>query len=138
MTIKALNNSVVIVVPSVIREQCNLIAEIMGWGPNSFSVPLTPDGVNITHYGLRSECDDTFIGWLRGESELPTIVTRDPKIKMVLNTIILDVSPDKFNPQRGLLWGSEHFDYVCNQNNLTRYDNNILTNIQDDDISGNT
>ena len=138
MTIKTLNNSVVIVVPSVIREQCNIIAEIMGWGSNSFSVPLTSDGVNITHYGLRSECDNTFVGWLRGELELPNIISRNPKIKMVLNTIIVDVSPDKLNPQRGVLWGAEHFNYVCNQNNLVRYDNIILTNIQDDDISGNT
>lgn len=118
---KQLNNSVVILVPSLVRDECNMIAEIMGWGPDSFSVPLTRNGLTIEYYGLRSECDDTFIGWLRGEEELPPVVGRNPKIKAVLNSIILSVSPDKNMPEKPLVWGQQHFFQVCRENSLEIY-----------------
>lgn len=118
MTEKRLNNSVVIIVPQIIRDECNMIAEIMGWGPDSFSVPLTKSGNAIEYYGLRSECDDTFIGWLRGEEELPPITARNPNISMVLKSIILSVYPDKQDPYKPLLWGQDHFNKVCYENGL--------------------
>ena len=109
-------NSVVIITPAFLKPQCDYIAAIMGWGADSFSVKLSSDGVNVTHYGLRSECDDTFIGWLRGVGLPWNINVMD--ISNLLNAIIVDVSPDKDTTTKVVYWGKEHFEYVCTKNNL--------------------
>lgn len=110
-------NSVVIIAPAILKPQCDYIANLMGWGDDSFSVALSQNGLGITHYGLRSECDDTFIEWLNGVGLPWNINVLD--IKSLLENIIVDVSPDKTDKNKVVYWGQEHFNYVCSKNNLS-------------------
>ena len=129
-----LNNSVVIICPALYVHDCNMIAALMGWGLDSFSVPLYKAGTTeLTHFGLRSECDDTFIAWLRGDEMLPGIVLRNKNIKKVLNEIIVDVFPDINNPYNEWIWGADHFRKVCGDNYLSMEPYVAPTIIIDDD-----
>jgi hypothetical protein len=53
--------SAVLIVPAADRDAANALGESMGWGPNNYSVPLTPDGTAISHYGCRADVTQTFI-----------------------------------------------------------------------------
>ena len=53
--------SAVLIVPAANRDEANAFGEAQGYGPNSYSVPLTPDGTTITHWGCRAEVGQSFI-----------------------------------------------------------------------------
>lgn len=56
-----MNYSLVTIAPAEYRDSINLVAESHGYGPNSLSVPLSPDGNEpATHYGARSWASSTF------------------------------------------------------------------------------
>ena len=41
----------------------------MGWGPNNYSVPLSPTGeAPVTHYGLHAWAEQSFVDLMEGAS----------------------------------------------------------------------
>ncbi len=101
--------SAVLILPADLKSQGNAIGEAMGWGPESYTIPLSGNQIDITHYGLRANVDDQFIRWITGIDPLP-IQGADA----VLASLIYDFSGIEHS-----LWGREHLDYVCSNHNLT-------------------
>lgn len=53
--------SCVLIIPAELRDKANTLAERMGWGPDNYSVPLSPSGVEpATHYGLHAWAQPSF------------------------------------------------------------------------------
>lgn len=53
--------SAVFIIPDADREAGNAYAEKMGWGPNTYSVPLSPTGSPpATHWGCRAQVGPAF------------------------------------------------------------------------------
>lgn len=66
--------SAVLIVPAAQRDAANALAEAMGWGPDCYSVPLSPDGAApVTHWGLHSWVQESFALMLgaAGEGQMP-------------------------------------------------------------------
>lgn len=68
--------SCVLIVPASLHTAANQLGEIMGWGPNSYSVPLSADGTEpATHYGLHtwvtSEFETMMAGAAQGQMPQP-------------------------------------------------------------------
>lgn len=62
--------SCVLITPSPNRDAANQLAELMGWGPGSYSVPLSADGTDpATHYGLHAWVQPSFEAMLVGAAE---------------------------------------------------------------------
>lgn len=101
--------SAILILPADLKAQGNAIGEVMGWGPESYTIPLSDNQINITHYGLRADVDDQFIRWITGVDPLPI-----PDAAIIIASLIYDFSGTEHN-----LWGREHLDYVCNNQNLT-------------------
>jgi hypothetical protein len=71
-------NSVVIIIPAGNLALGNQIGEAMGYGPASYTVPLSADGLEpATHYGLHTWASDAFVALLNAGtvSPLPDGVT---------------------------------------------------------------
>ena len=100
--------SAILILPADLKAQGNAVGEAMGWGPESYTIPLSNNSMDITHYGLRADVSDQFIRWITGVDALP-IEGAD----VVLASLIYDFSGAEHN-----LWGREHLEYVCNQNNF--------------------
>lgn len=59
--------SCVLILPASLREKGNQLAEAMGWGPDNYSVPLSPAGHGKpTHYGLHAWAGKEFMALLGG------------------------------------------------------------------------
>lgn len=79
--------SAVLIMPVEHRDAINLLGQAMGWGPENYSVPLSPDGNEpITHCGCRSMADVVFPALMQapppeaveaGASELLTLLHVD-------------------------------------------------------------
>jgi len=53
--------SAVLIVTTANLDAANALGEAMGWGPNSYSVPLSTDGTDpATHYGLHAWVTEEF------------------------------------------------------------------------------
>ncbi len=67
--------NVALIINAACLDKANALAEVMGWGPNSYSVPLSPDGTEpATHWGLNvAEARPEFLAMLAGaaEGEMP-------------------------------------------------------------------
>ncbi|MFN3991242.1 MAG: hypothetical protein ACK4IS_13400 [Erythrobacter sp.] len=60
--------SVVLIVPADLRDDANKLAELLGHGPNNYSVPLSADGAEpATHYGLHTWAEQSFIELLAAD-----------------------------------------------------------------------
>jgi hypothetical protein len=100
--------SAVLILTTDLKSQGNAVGESMGWGPESYTIPLSTNGIDITHYGLRADVSDQFIRWITGVDPLPI-----PDAEIIIASLIYDFSGTEHN-----LWGREHLEYACNQNNL--------------------
>lgn len=101
--------SAVLILPADLKSQGNSVGDTMGWGPESYTIPISDNGYDITHWGLRADVDDQFIRWITGVDPLPL-----PEAQTVLASLTYD-----FSGEIHCLWGREHLEYVCNQHNLT-------------------
>lgn len=101
--------SAILILPADLKSQGNAIGESMGWGPESYTIPLSNNGLDVTHYGLRADVSDQFIRWITGVDPLP-IQGADA----VLASLTYDFSGTEHN-----FWGREHLEYVCGNYNLT-------------------
>lgn len=46
--------SIVCVLPSALKDSANELGELMGEGPNTYTVALSNDGTNVTHWGVHT------------------------------------------------------------------------------------
>lgn len=64
-----------LIIPAALRDDANQLGELMGWGPNSYSVALSADGSEpATHYGLNlANAQPEFLAMLQaaGEGQMP-------------------------------------------------------------------
>jgi hypothetical protein len=107
--------SAVLIIPKTLHQQANDVAAIMGWGPESYSVPLG-DGETVTHYGLRADVSGQFIRWIRGQDPLPEAVAA--LAAPVISALISDFSPDPDDGEKPVIWGRDHFAAVCADSGL--------------------
>lgn len=83
--------SVVLIIPADQKAAGDSFLEAAGWGPESYTIPLSNNSMSITHYALRADVEDYF------------------KIsEQAISELISD-----FSGIDHTLWGKEHLDYVC-------------------------
>jgi hypothetical protein len=67
--------NIVLIIPADLKDKANALGAAMGWGPESYSVPLSPDGADpATYHGLNlAEAGDAFLAMLAaaGNGEMP-------------------------------------------------------------------
>lgn len=74
--------SAVFILPDAYRDAGNALGENMGWGSNSYSVPLSPDGTEpATHWGARADVSPGFFDLL---------ASPPPEAAPILAELILD------------------------------------------------
>jgi len=109
--------SIVMISPAATRDGANAIAEALGHGPNNFSAQLSNDGVNVTHYGSRTQAQQSFVDLLTGmgQGEMPPIEGVDPQvIGAILGSLIIDISESED--------GYSHFNRLLEANGLVRFE----------------
>ena len=109
--------SIVMIAPAATKDGANAIAEALGHGPNNFSATLSSDGQSITHYGCRTQAQQSFVDLLAGmgQGELPPIEGVDPKlIETILTSLIIDIQDGAD--------GATHFNQVLEANGLARFE----------------
>lgn len=109
--------SIVMIAPAATKDGANAIAEALGHGPNNFSATLSNDGQSITHYGCRTQAQQSFVDLLAGmgQGEMPPIEGVDPKlIETILTSLIIDIQDGAD--------GATHFNQVLEANGLTRFE----------------
>jgi hypothetical protein len=108
--------SIVMIIPAVLQESANKLAEGLGHGPNNFSVALSSDGSEpVTHYSCRAQAQQSFIDLLTavGEGTLPEVPDMTPEeVGGVLIQLQVDISVSED--------GYTHFERVINEKNLVR------------------
>ena len=96
-----MSHSIVIIVPTALREAVNGTAEDNGHGPNNMSVPLSSNGTEpATHYGCRAWASDGFLAELNDYPQRMKVAS------------IIDIRTDA--ERHG------HFDAVIAANNLQK------------------
>ena len=109
--------SIVMIAPAATRDGANAVAEALGHGPNNFSATLSNDGQSITHYGCRTQAQQSFVDLLAGmgQGQMPPIDGVDPQlIETILTSLVIDI-------QNGAD-GATHFNQVLADNGLTRFE----------------
>ncbi len=109
--------SIVMIAPAATKDGANVIAEALGHGANNFSATLSTDGQSITHYGCRTQAQQSFVDLLAGmgQGEFPPIEGADPQIiGAILGSLIIDISENED--------GFSHFNRVIEANGLTRFE----------------
>jgi len=109
--------SIVMIAPAATKDGANAIAEALGHGPNNFSATLSGDGQSITHYGCRTQAQQSFVDLLAGmgQGEFPPIEGVDPKlIETILTSLIIDIQDGAD--------GAAHFNAVLEANGLARFE----------------
>lgn len=112
------NLSIVLIVPAELQDKANRLSCALGHDVlpgNTFSVPLTDNGEDVTHYGCRTTAKQEFVDILTaaGDGQLPTdfpVPIED--VQEVLAAQIVDIR-DAGEMQT-------HFDDVIKLNNLKR------------------
>jgi len=109
--------SIVMIAPAATKDGANAIAEALGHGPNNFSATLSNDGQTITHYGCRTQAQQSFVDLLAemGQGEFPPIEGANPRvIEAILASLIIDIQDGAD--------GASHFNAVLEANGLTRFE----------------
>ncbi len=70
--------NIVLIVPTSLVDKANALGAAMGWGPESYSVPLSADGSEpATHWGLNlANPGDSFLAMLAGagQGQMPEVL----------------------------------------------------------------
>jgi hypothetical protein len=109
--------SIVMIAPAATKNGANAIAEALGHGPNNFSATLSSDGKSITHYGCRTQAQQSFVELLAGmgQGEFPPIEGANPRvIEAILASLIIDIQDGAD--------GATHFNAMLEANGLTRFE----------------
>jgi hypothetical protein len=108
-------HSAVMILPMPLAAAGNMLAEAMGWGPNSYTIPLVAEGSETaTHMGLRADVSASFIEMI-GDARRGVYPPGLPEaaLRPVIEALVADFSPDPASPDRPALWGADHLDAVC-------------------------
>jgi hypothetical protein len=109
--------SIVMIAPAATKDGANAIAEALGHGPNNFSATLSSDGKSITHYGCRTQSQQSFVELLAGmgQGQFPPIEGANPRvIEAILASLIIDIQDGAD--------GATHFNALLETNRLTRFE----------------
>ncbi len=109
--------SIVMIAPAATKDGANAIAEALGHGPSNFSATLSADGQTVTHYGCRTQAQQSFVELLAGmgQGEFPPIEGADPQvIGAILGSLIIDIQDGAD--------GASHFNSVLDANGLARFE----------------
>lgn len=108
--------SAVLVIPADMKAQADAVGAAMGWGPVSYTIPMSddPDRQAVTHWAARADVSGQFIRWVRGHDLLP-----DPAFQTVIDALISDFSPDPDDTKKPALWGHAHLQTACAQHGLS-------------------
>jgi hypothetical protein len=109
--------SIVMIAPAATKDGANAIAEALGHGPNNFSATLSNDGQSITHYGCRTQAQQSFVDLLAGmgQGEFPPIEGANPRvIEAILGSLIIDIQDGAD--------GATHFNAMLESNGLARFE----------------
>lgn len=112
--------SAVLILPKEHKEAGDQIGEVMGWGPVSYTIPLST-GQDLTHYGLRADVETTFVDMIEDAKRgtYPSNLHIEA-LQSVISALIADFSPDSTDSEKPVMWGAEHFEYVCDKYRLVR------------------
>lgn len=108
--------SVVLIVPSSLRDQANMLGQAMGWGPGNYSVALYQDiTLPASHYGLHAWAQQEFIDILGGVAQgvVPPVAGLAPQeVVGVVSSLVVSIRPD----------ASGHWQDVIEAHGLTLQD----------------
>lgn len=107
-----MKHSTVLIVPEAMRDAANQLAEVMGWGSDSYEV-LLQDAEGNRFYGLHAWTSEKFKRWLTGEQPLPS---QARAAKPILEALIYSF---KRNIQPG-----RHFQKVLSNHGLDMVEEN--------------
>jgi hypothetical protein len=109
--------SIVMIAPAATKDGADAIAEALGHGPNNFSATLSNDRQSVTHYGCRTQAQQSFVDLLAGmgQGEFPPIEGANPRvIEAILASLIIDIQDGAD--------GATHFNAMLEANGLTRFE----------------
>jgi hypothetical protein len=78
--------SVVLLVPAALRDSANELGELMGWGPNNYSVPLVSGDV-VTHYGLHTWAEQSFVEMVEGKALPAGLESFEPVVDALIMSV---------------------------------------------------
>lgn len=104
-----------LIIQASARGAGNRVGEALGWGPESYTVPLSATGEPpATHYGLSSAATQRFVGMLQSASNGGVIDGVDPSdLTLALSGLAYSIGPATENPVT-------QFDALCDQAGLLR------------------
>lgn len=112
-----MTHSTVLIVPAPLLDAANQLAEVLGWGPSCYSVPLSASGKDpATHYGLHTWAEDGFLVMVANAQEgiapegLAEAGFSLANLQAILSALIMSVRPAN----------DGHFDAVCAEHGLKR------------------
>ena len=107
-----MQHSAVLIIPAALKPAADAVGAAMGWGPVSYTIPLSDDGEAVTHWGARADVSLPFLRWVRGLEPLPEGMEH---AQPVIDALIADFSPDpthEGDDPPPVLWGRAHLDAV--------------------------
>lgn len=118
--------SAVLIVPADLKPQADTLGAAMGWGAESYTIPIIASGEVPTHYALRADVKEQFVRWIKGLDPLPV-----EGAEQVIQALIWDFSPDptidvpeddETYTAPPVLWGRKHLDAVIKREGLVKED----------------
>lgn len=117
--------STVLIIPTALKTQADLVGEALGWGEGSYSVALT-DNIALSHYGCHTSATQALTDMLTsaGGGSLPAVTWGDFGLKRndvfsVVSALIVSMIPIR------TITPKEHFNSVLVSNSLVRIDEMI-------------
>ena len=77
--------------------------------------------MKATHVGLRADVHPSFIQMIEAAKRgtYPANLSTET-LQSVISALIADFSPDSTDSEKPVMWGAEHFEYVCNKHRLVK------------------
>lgn len=86
--------SLVLIIPTALKDKADTLGQVLGYGPSNYSVPLYKNK-ELTHYGLHTWASQSFLDLL-DSGQLPPEV-EFPDFQEVLDNLIKSVRSDYIN-----------------------------------------
>ncbi len=107
----------ILIAPKAYQSDANLLGEALGYGPDTYSVPLYAAGATEpTHYVGCAPVSDLFVSQVTGAiaGELPDALSgySVEQVQALISHLIIDFADDAE--------GSQHFEQVLAANNLSQ------------------
>jgi hypothetical protein len=93
--------SCILTIPANLRDKANALGEAMGWGPDNYSVALSPKGTEpaTVYLSHLANAQDDFLALLEaaGKGEMPDTLDYPPEdFAAVLTALTVDLAGDPF------------------------------------------